>query len=88
MAYKSQRLQNPVACPLKSPILHLRAGIPEWARRNRESLCFAASSVDVTMFMPFVGRAATGDLDTCPKLIATGNHIYVPMIRIARRLIA
>jgi hypothetical protein len=88
MVYQFRRLQNPVACPLKPPILHLRAGIPEWARRNRESLCFAASSVDVRIFMPFAGRAATGDLDTCPKLIATGNHIYVPETRIARRLIA
>ena len=27
------------------------------------------------MFMPFAGRARTGDLDTCRKRIATGNRI-------------
>jgi hypothetical protein len=30
------------------------------------------------MFMPFAGRTPTGDLDTCQRQIAIGNHIYVP----------
>ena len=34
------------------------------------------------------GRAPTGDPDTCPRPIVTGNRIYVPKKRIARRLIA
>src|ERR1035437_8945640 len=59
-----------------------------WARPNSGSHCFAVSSVDVTMFMPFAGRAPTDDPDTCPKQIVTGNRIYVAKARSARRLIA
>jgi hypothetical protein len=36
---------------------------------------FRISSVDATMFMPFAGRTPTGDLDTCQRQIAIGNHI-------------
>src|SRR5271165_3672570 len=78
MVYEFQRPQSPPAGHLVPRFQHRTIATLAWARRNSESLCSAVSSVDVTTFMPFAGRTPTGEPDTCPSWIVTGNRICVP----------